>query len=336
MPTILETLVDRLENNCGTGAGGFKAGNTCSKSSLTHEGKGLYVGVYKSPGGRKFDVELTKTDATSAKVNYLRGRGAGTGTFKDVLKEFANDVRSLGVKTITFSTASDEVTGGKSRERLFQKYLKLVENTGPIMEFLTNAREIAWNNCGTGKGGFKGGNKCALGGKGNNRTPTPKLSGLSKSEMAKATTPKVKSEKQRYSEEFNEPVLAKLVKGFALKNNEPADIVKTKGGKTLYGLELKTIIHGKERRVYMGSKARKLKAAWEKQNKAKIHLVVFDDAGVYNAKGKGKHDVSKRRIFYKRNGIGSPRLNSMYEVKSYAELKRLVESPTNKLPKGAL
>ena len=76
------------------------------------------------------------------------------------------------------------------------------------------------------------------------------------------------------------------------------------------------------------------KAAWENANKADVHTVVFDDHDVFNAKGKGKHDESKRVILYRR-GYGSFRTSTMYKCKGIAELKSLMEMTDEQLPDSA-
>jgi hypothetical protein len=84
----------------------------------------------------------------------------------------------------------------------------------------------------------------------------------------------------------------------------------------------------------MKRSAREKKAAWESKNKATVHTVVFDDTLVKDANGVGKHDESKRKIFYRR-GFGSFRIGAMYPVKDFAGLKALLDTPNEKLPVAA-
>jgi hypothetical protein len=84
----------------------------------------------------------------------------------------------------------------------------------------------------------------------------------------------------------------------------------------------------------MKKDAMERKANWEKDNKATMHTVVFNDEKVFNAKGDGKHDETKRVVYYRR-GYGSFRVGTMYEVKDMEELAALMDTPRNRLPKGA-
>lgn len=130
-----------LENAfCPTGPGGGQD-NSCSPNALSKEGRDLYVGAYKSPGGKKYDVEVRKVDDETADILYLRARGQGTGSFADVVKEFAKDMKQLGFTKVTYSTALDDKTGGKARERLFKRLEKLVNNAIKVSLLQTdNAR----------------------------------------------------------------------------------------------------------------------------------------------------------------------------------------------------
>lgn len=190
-------------------------------------------------------------------------------------------------------------------------------------------------NCGIGDGGFQSGNRCAKGGGGKKvsakagggkkKTETPSV----KSARSKKHAVRVAGDVQRYSEEHNEPILAKALRGKSLKDNEPMDVVVTIDGKK-HGIELKTMTIGANRKLTMKRDAMARKAAWEKKKDATAHTVVFDDTKVFNAKGKGKHNDSKRRIFYRR-GFGSFRVDNMHEVSSMAELKRLMSAKRNQI-----
>ena len=158
-----------------------------------------------------------------------------------------------------------------------------------------------------------------------------------KSEIAKASHKMVDATIQRYSEEHNESRLAKRIGGKSLPNGEPHDIELMIGNKR-HGIELKTMVSNKANKLTMKRSAMERKAEWERKNKATMHTVVFDDEKVFNAGGEGKHDESKRRIFYRR-GYGSMRVNAMYEVKGgVKELKQLVAADRKGLSKlkGAL
>lgn len=199
---------------------------------------------------------------------------------------------------------------------------------------VTAAALLRFEGCGTGAGGFKPGNKCQREGGGGKKSSSKKpLTPKTKSEIAKSSARRVDSEIQRYAEEGNEPQLAKKLGGSSLRNSEPVDIIVAKDGKIRHGIELKTMVDNKANKITMKRSAMEKKAAWEKANKAKFHTVVFDDSKVFNANGKGKHDYSKRRIFYRR-GYGSFRVNAMMEVKSVAELQRTMDTPLRSLPES--
>lgn len=161
-------------------------------------------------------------------------------------------------------------------------------------------------------------------------TPAPEMSERAKRAQASAT--RIDAPIQRYCEEHNESRFAKKIGGRSFKDCEPVDVVVDGGVK--HGVELKTMVANKNNKITMKRSAMERKAAWEKANKATFHTVVIDDSAVFNAKGEGKHDESKRRIFYRR-GFGSFRVNTMYEVKSIAELKKLMNTKNDALPPAA-
>lgn len=128
--------------------------------------------------------------------------------------------------------------------------------------------------------------------------------------------------------------MAKALGGYSLKDNEPVDVITTIDGKD-HGIELKTMVSNKADKITMKKEAQTRKRQWEKKHPGRCHTVVIDDREVFNAKGPGKHDESKRRIFYRR-GFGSFRVGGMYEVKGgMKELKQLLAADKRKLPKGA-
>jgi hypothetical protein len=159
--------------------------------------------------------------------------------------------------------------------------------------------------------------------------------GLSeKARIAKASHKLVDKDIQRYAEEHNEPKFAKAIGGLSFKDNEPVDIVVGRGGVVQHGVELKTMVDNANNKITMKRSAMERKAEWERKNNATFHTVVFDDHQVKDAKGEGKHDESKRRMFYRR-GYGSFRVGSMHEFGSMAELKKLMDTPDAKLPPAA-
>ena len=94
---------------------------------LEREGRDEYVGRYKTPGGKTFEVWVRVTGKNSARITYLRGYGQGAGTFIEVLSQLVQDLKSLGLTDISYSTAMDDETQGQSRERLFAKYRRIAD-----------------------------------------------------------------------------------------------------------------------------------------------------------------------------------------------------------------
>lgn len=153
-----------------------------------------------------------------------------------------------------------------------------------------------------------------------------------KSQRAKEAHVLVGAEIQRYSEEHNEPILANALGGVSLDDNEPVDVVTELDGKK-HGVELKTMTVGANRKITMKRDAIERKKKWERKHKGKVHTVVFDDTEVFNANGKGSHDESKRRIFYRRGG-GSFRVDGMLET-TLDQLPTLMTARINQIPKSA-
>lgn len=174
------------------------------------------------------------------------------------------------------------------------------------------------------------------------RKPKPSKDRVPEQEMsekalrAKAAHHMIDKTVQRYAEEHNEPKFAKKIGGESYPDGEAFDIgIKDAAdGKMRHGVELKTMVDNKANKITMKRSAMENKAAWEKKHKALGHTVVLDDSKVFNAKGEGQHDESKRKIFYRR-GYGSFRVNTMYQVKDMAELKILLATPNAKLPSAA-
>jgi hypothetical protein len=151
---------------------------------------------------------------------------------------------------------------------------------------------------------------------------------------AQASATRVDSEIQRYAEEHNEPIFAKSIGGLSFKDNEPVDVVVGVEGVIKHGIELKTMVSNKAGKITMKRSAMDRKTEWEKANKATFHTCVIDDHAVFNAKGPGQHDESKRVLYYRR-GFGSFRVATMYRVKNIDELKKLLAMSNEELPAEA-
>lgn len=163
---------------------------------------------------------------------------------------------------------------------------------------------------------------------------TPK-SERTKSEIAKAAHVMVDRTIQRYAEEHNEPAFAKAMGGVSFPDSEAVDVaIASKGGSVAHGIELKTMVDNGNNKITMKRYPQLRKLRWEKANRATFHTVVLDDHAVFNANGEGRHDLSKRIIWYRR-GVGSFRVQAMYRCKDIGELKRLMALADEQLPQAA-
>lgn len=167
------------------------------------------------------------------------------------------------------------------------------------------------------------------------RTKEPKPSPKTKAMIAKQSATYVGKDIQRYAEEHNEPQFAKSIGGLSYADNEPVDVVSGSGGVVEHGCELKTMVSNKASKLTMDRYAQVRKVAWESDNKATFHTCVIDDRDVFNAKGPGLHDETKRTYYYRRGVAGSARIESMHKCKNVAEVKKLMNMPEKELPAGA-
>lgn len=151
-----------------------------------------------------------------------------------------------------------------------------------------------------------------------------------KAARAKAAHVLVGRDVQRYAEEYNEPRLAKALGGVSHPDSEPKDISTDRDL-----VELKTMVSNGNDKLTMDSYAQVRKIVAERDEGKTFHTIVSDDRLVYNAKGDGKHDDSKRVYYYRRGVAGSARVGGMYRCKDEAELKRLMATPEDQLPDAA-
>lgn len=176
-------------------------------------------------------------------------------------------------------------------------------------------------------------------GGGKNGASSPKMAEVEaapsqKSMLAKQSAKHVGAEIQRYAEEHNEPVAAKALGGKAMRDNEAEDIRISHDGKITHGVELKTIVDNGNNKITQKGSAMERKAAFMAEHHVPFHTVVFDDTHVFNANGPGKHDDSKRVIYYRR-GFGSFRLDNMHIAKDMDEVNLLLATKDSDLPKAA-
>jgi hypothetical protein len=290
-----------------------------------------YSYVWKSPHVMEAEIYMRNPYHTEA-ISDVEGAG--------YWPDFIEELKSKGYDGIVYSSKKNLLKGAsgwgndhpqyvvfsKDQIRQLNSYTNEEFQTGIQLGdiLVTNKKDFHANAfCPTGEGGGR-----------DNSCPPKKTGAKSvKALRAKKFAVRVASEVQRYSEEFNEPHFAKLVGGESLPNNEPIDIRVEIDGR-LHGIELKTMTIGKNNKLTMKKDAMDRKAAWERKNKGRLHTVVYDDTKVFNAKGSGKHDINKRRIFYRR-GYGSFRVENMYEVQSEQELRGLLNLKINQIPASA-
>ena len=148
------------------------------------------------------------------------------------------------------------------------------------------------------------------------------------------------AEVQRYTK-ANEFTLAKKIGGQAFPDNGPVDVTKTLDDKKHHGVELKTLIYGKNDKVTMAVKPKSYedksaierKVDFQNEHNTTVHTVIDDHRDRFRG-GENKHLYSGNALYYKR-GTGSFRLGSMHPVKDHAHLVELMNTPYDKLPAKA-
>lgn len=161
----------------------------------------------------------------------------------------------------------------------------------------------------------------------------PSLS--AKAMLAKQSAHYVGADIQRYSEEQNEPILAKGIHGVSLRDNEPIDTMVLRHGRVAHGVELKTLVDNKANKITMKTSAMQRKADWVKEHGVPFHTVVFDDHKVFNAGGQDVHGPQSDRQMYYKRGFGSFRIPAMHPVRDMAHLNELMDTPDHELPPAA-
>lgn len=118
--------------------------------------------------------------------------------------------------------------------------------------------------------------------------------------------------------EANERVVAQMIGGRALDDNEPMDVLM-RILKKQHGLEVKTMFVNKASKITMNKAALKRKIAWKAKQKAVVHTLVLDDRNLYSFPDR----FSGNRI-YIRKGVGSFTLDSMTPIKDAAHLREFL------------
>lgn len=155
--------------------------------------------------------------------------------------------------------------------------------------------------------------------------------GDSKTEEKSSDRPKVRNErsqralkafvpadaKAQQHAEANELEVRSIIGGTRTDDNLPVDVVTNVGGK-VKGVEVKTIINGRNNKITMRKAAIEKKVKWARSNRGTVHTVVLDDRGRLGNKGYSGH-----RVYY-RKGTGSFRLGAMTKVKDSSHLRQLM------------
>lgn len=85
--------------------------------TMSQEGRDEYVAKYRV-SGKTFEVWLRVTGPGSARITYLNSYGQGTGTMREALPELMADLKQLNIDNVDWSTAIDDETQGRSREKI--------------------------------------------------------------------------------------------------------------------------------------------------------------------------------------------------------------------------
>jgi hypothetical protein len=118
-------------------------------------------------------------------------------------------------------------------------------------------------------------------------------------------------ELQAYAENENELELAVAVGGKTTQGSAPVDVVVTRDGCVVFGIELKTVLTNGNDKITMKSDAIARKHDWAREAGADLHTIVFDDRGVFGPQG--QRTPENRRVYH-RPGCGSFRLCNMQPV----------------------
>ena len=178
----------------------------------------------------------------------------------------------------------------------------------------------------------KVGHEGAAGGGGGRGARVAEKAPSAKAERAKAAYKASNADEQRYAE-VQEVRLAESIGGKSLPDNEAIDVhVKGKSGE--HGLELKTMVSGKNDKITMKASAVARKVAWEKEAAGRtMHTVVLDHRDKFGS-GENAALHSGHEIYYKR-GVGAFRIGTMHKVKDHEELLRILDMPESELPVAA-
>jgi len=173
------------------------------------------------------------------------------------------------------------------------------------------------------------------GGKKSTRQKMPEQPASEKAARAKATQVRTDAAIQRYAEEHVEPQFAKRMGGLSFPNSEPVDVaVPAPSGKLGHGVELKTMVLGKDEKLTMNAYAQVRKRVWREAQGVPFHTVVVDDRKVFSPDG--NHDETERTYYYRRGIAGSARVMGMHKVEGgIEELKRIMAMTEDELPDAA-
>lgn len=134
------------------------------------------------------------------------------------------------------------------------------------------------------------------------------LGKMDRAARAKAThVPSTRSSQQAAFK--SERLIARVVGGEDTDDSQPMDVV-AKVGNRVIGVEVKTILAGKNDKLTMHPSSLARKEAWVRENKASGHTIAVDARG-------------KTPAYYYRSGFGSFRLSSMQRV-TLNQLRKLV------------
>ncbi len=145
--------------------------------------------------------------------------------------------------------------------------------------------------------------------------PQP-LSPSARAARAKETFKPSTATKQRRAE-ANEKVVARMVGGDSLPDDEPMDVVTSLRGRR-HGVEVKTFVDNANDKITMHPESRVRKERWARKNKATTHTVLVDDRDLFSPE-----QFSGHKVYYAR-GTRAFRLRNMIPVRDEADLKWLM------------
>jgi hypothetical protein len=132
-----------------------------------------------------------------------------------------------------------------------------------------------------------------------------------------------------------EQEIAQATGGKWMSDYEPHDVEIRAAGGRKHLIEVKSLSKGKKQKisVHDDALARKVDRLAQEKPGSIYHTVAVDHRRTHDGGANAEH-YSGHQLYYRR-ASGPYTLSSMYKVKNYAELKRLIRMPDHELPPKA-